>query len=167
MTALKRLVIPADLTLPAIVHAIRLLVLLICMQSVEDAHVSLPVCTHCFKVTYFLDLRSYVLDSEHRCGYAEKCDDDVEHYCKQALTGPRAGVWGIGVAGRCLSKTLAQGQYMAQGCKSLVIAAAPKVCWRVSCMASVMATSSVLLVQLKAAAVICSCTIYKQHMSER
>lgn len=54
------------------------------------------------------------------------CDEDVQQYCKQALTGPKAGVWGIGAAGRCLSKTLAQGQYMAQGCKSLVVAAAPK-----------------------------------------
>ncbi len=48
-------------------------------------------------------------------------------HCQQALTAPRAGVWGIGTAGRCLSKTLAEGQYMAQGCKNLVIAAAPKV----------------------------------------
>lgn len=60
-------------------------------------------------------------------GDAEPCDEDVQQYCKQALTGPKAGVWGIGAAGRCLSKTLAQGQYMAQGCKSLVVAAAPKV----------------------------------------
>ena len=51
----------------------------------------------------------------------------MTQYCQQALTGPRAGVWGIGTAGRCLSKTLAEGQYMAQGCKNLVIAAAPKV----------------------------------------
>ena len=53
-------------------------------------------------------------------------DEDVQQYCQQALTAPRAGVWGIGTAGRCLSKSLAEGQYMAQGCKNLVIAAAPK-----------------------------------------
>ena len=97
------------------------------MQSVENAHFILLIFMNSFKVVYFWDLRSYVLITEHKCGNAEMCDDDVEHYCKQALTGPRAGVWGIGVAGRCLSRTLAQGQYMAQGCKSLVIAAAPKV----------------------------------------
>lgn len=60
------------------------------------------------------------------CMFAEDCDEDVQQYCQQALTAPRAGVWGIGTAGRCLSKSLAEGQYMAQGCKSLVIAAAPK-----------------------------------------
>lgn len=91
---------------------------------------------HCVATTYSLDLIAYVPKSEHRPGTAEDCDDDVGHYCQQALTGPRAGVWGIGVAGRCLSKTLAQGQYMAQGCKSLVIAAAPKVRWHISCMLS-------------------------------
>ena len=58
---------------------------------------------------------------------AGDCDDDVVHYCQQALTAPKAGAWGIGTAGRCLSKTLAEGQYMAPGCKNLVIAAAPKV----------------------------------------
>ena len=63
-------------------------------------------------------------DSVH---VAEECDEDVQQYCQQALTAPRAGVWGIGTAGRCLSKSLAEGQYMAQGCKNLVIAAAPKV----------------------------------------
>ena len=73
---------------------------------------------------------------EQRPGNAETCDDDVQQYCQQALTGPRAGVWGIGVAGRCLSKTLAQGQYMAQGCKSLVLAAAPKVGLHASRMSS-------------------------------
>ena len=94
-----------------------------------DAHVSVLTlnCVHCYVLTYFLDLFIFVPDAEHRSDNAEECDDDVQHYCQQALTGPRAGVWGIGVAGRCLSKTLAQGQYMAQGCKSLVIAAAPKV----------------------------------------
>jgi len=60
------------------------------------------------------------------CMFAEDCDEDVQQYCQQALTAPRAGVWGIGTAGRCLSKSLAEGQYMAQGCKNLVIAAAPK-----------------------------------------
>ncbi len=64
------------------------------------------------------------VDSAH---VAEECDEDVQQYCQQALTAPRAGVWGIGTAGRCLSKSLAEGQYMAQGCKNLVIAAAPKV----------------------------------------
>ena len=102
------------------------------MQSVKHVHFSMHMRTHWFKVTNCPHLMSYELTTEHRCGNAEECDDDVEHYCKQALTGPRAGVWGIGVAGRCLSKTLAQGQYMAQGCKSLVIAAAPKVRYHVS-----------------------------------
>ena len=82
------------------------------------------------------DLVAHVPKIKHRPCTAEDCDDDVGHYCQQALTGPRAGVWGIGVAGRCLSKTLAQGQYMAQGCKNLVIAAAPKVCWHSSCVIS-------------------------------
>ena len=100
---------------------------------------SLCICSHIVKVANVPHLMSYKLNTEHRCGDAEECDDDVEHYCKQALTGPRAGAWGIGVAGRCLSKTLAQGQYMAQGCKSLVIAAAPKVRWHVSCMAFALA----------------------------
>ena len=45
-----------------------------------------------------------------------------------SVQGSRSGVWGIGAAGRCLSKQLAEGQYMNQGCKKLVLAAAPKVC---------------------------------------
>lgn len=115
---------------------------------------------HCFVMIYFLDLVLYVPDTEHRCGNAEECDDDVQHYCQQALTGPRAGVWGIGVAGRCLSKTLAQGQYMAQGCKTLVVAAAPKVRCHVSRMAIVLAISFVLLSPIcNSMLLCCSCTM--------
>ena len=58
---------------------------------------------------------------------AEECDEDVQEYCLADVEGSRSGAWGIGAAGRCLSKQLAEGQYMDQGCKKLVLAAAPKV----------------------------------------
>lgn len=59
--------------------------------------------------------------------HAEDCDEDIQEYCMDSVQGSRSGVWGIGAAGRCLSKQLAEGQYMNQGCKKLVLAAAPKV----------------------------------------
>ena len=58
---------------------------------------------------------------------AEDCDEDIQEYCQDSMQGSRSGVWGIGAAGRCLSKQLAEGQYVDAGCKKLVLAAAPKV----------------------------------------
>ncbi|DBA68142.1 TPA: hypothetical protein ACH3X2_013949 [Trebouxia sp. C0005] len=71
-------------------------------------------------------VRMALWEYQPQLALTKDCDEDVQQYCQQALTAPRAGVWGIGTAGRCLSKSLAEGQYMAQGCKNLVIAAAPK-----------------------------------------
>ena len=58
---------------------------------------------------------------------AEDCDEEFQEYCMDSVQGSRSGAWGIGAAGCCLSKQLAEGQYMNQGCKKLVLAAAPKV----------------------------------------
>ncbi|KAL0026108.1 hypothetical protein WJX79_000228 [Trebouxia sp. C0005] len=71
-------------------------------------------------------VRMALWEYQPQLAVTKDCDEDVQQYCQQALTAPMAGVWGIGSAGRCLSKSLAEGQYMAQGCKNLVIAAAPK-----------------------------------------
>lgn len=69
----------------------------------------------------------------HPASFAEDCDEDVQEYCWDNVMGSQSDVWGIGAAGRCLSKQLAEGQYMDPQCKMLVLAAAPKVISEVSC----------------------------------
>ncbi|KAI8475756.1 MAG: hypothetical protein J3K34DRAFT_453290 [Monoraphidium minutum] len=54
------------------------------------------------------------------------CDGDIEAFCPRNTANRAGGVFTIGAAGHCLSKTLVQGQPMAPGCRALVVAAAPR-----------------------------------------
>lgn len=66
--------------------------------------------------------------ANYSVGLAEECDKDVEEYCSRSQVKSMAGVWSTGSVGLCISSAVADGRFVALGCKNLLIAAAPQVC---------------------------------------